>query len=73
MTIQLSVHVILGIHVFIAYWITPFNLGDGEPVPHERMKAYPKVNQKPVLDLPNGPCGAYYVVGSGVQELGPIS
>lgn len=69
MSVQLYIHVILGIHVFIAYWITPFKMRDGEPVPHERMKVSPKVNQKLVMDLPNGPCGAHYVVGSGAYFI----
>ena len=33
------------------------------------MKASPKVDPKPVLDLPDPSCGAYYVVGGGVQDV----
>jgi len=30
------------------------------------MEVSPKVDKKPVVDLPNSPCGANYVVGGGV-------
>lgn len=69
MSVQHSVHVILEIHVYITYWITLYKLGDGELVPYKRMKMSPKVHQKLVLDLPDHPCGADYVVGGGVQNV----
>lgn len=54
---------------YFTYWITPYKLGDGEPALYEHMKISPKVDQKSVLDLPNCPCGANYVVGGGAQEV----
>lgn len=51
MSVHLSLCEIIGIHVYIAYWVTPYKLGDGEAAPYERLKVSPKVNLKPVLDL----------------------
>lgn len=55
--------------VYLPYRVTPYKVGDGEPARYECMKISPKVNQKPVLDLPNRSRGADYVVGSGVQDV----
>lgn len=49
-SVQLFVHILLGIHVSITYWIHLYELGTEEPAPHERMKVSPKV-----FDLPECP------------------
>ena len=44
-------------------------MGDGEPIPYERMKVSPKVQEKPVLNLPDCPRGEDYVVRGGTQDV----
>lgn len=66
---QLSIHVVLWLHVYLYSLVTPYKLGDMEPTPNERLKIYDEIHQKSVLDFLDRPCGAYYVVGGVAQNV----
>ena len=60
-SIQLSIYIVLWIHVSLAYWIKTQELGHSNSFPHERLKVRKEVSQKKkVLNLPDRPCRANY-------------